>query len=222
VLAWLPKNKNITYFSWKGPYTIVSKLNPVTYGTVPEGKPDATSRVETIRNLTRTIITQPLTAMPKKSTSEWHCRDLKKGTFIIFRQITSSRIWKKRIFVGEVVSDYDEDEDLLAIHYHTDLGTNDHWRNFDPTKPLVDRKLKAEYKNKDGVSVTRRTKINSNSVPVIEDLMNHEIDILVGNFQLKNFRIPAEVAKQATEALKRDRPHAEPRKASHAPQKKKN
>jgi len=54
--------------------------------------------------------------MPKKATSEWHCRDLKKGTFIIFRQITSSRIWKKRISVGEIVSDYNEDEDLLAIH----------------------------------------------------------------------------------------------------------
>jgi len=52
--------------------------------------------------------------------------------------------------------------------------------------------------------------------------MNHEIDILVGNFQLKNFRVPAEVAKQASEAMKKDRPRAEPRKASHAPKKKEN
>mmetsp|Transcript_19126 Transcript_19126/g.61523 ORF Transcript_19126/g.61523 Transcript_19126/m.61523 type:complete len:576 (+) Transcript_19126:1815-3542(+) len=205
VLAWLPKTKNKLYFTWRRPYEIIEKMNPAVYKIRELGNPSARDRNESIRNLVRVRETRPVNFRVPPSTKE----TLQKGKMIVFRTPILKGRWKKNIYVGEIYTDReDEDDEWISVHFYSDLRPDDSWKNVDPTSRLNTRKVSPEWKTPNGVSFTDKNKKTARSEPVVNDYLPHEIEILAANFDLYSGQVPSKIIKKVYQEIeKRDRPH---------------
>lgn len=196
VLAWTPNVDNKLVYKWRGPYVIIKKHNPASYEVRDLYNPNQPSRNESIRNLALVHPREP--PMQLRPTPKVQGVPIQKGKFVIFR-IPSKRghRWRDQLWCGELFEGYDLDQDYVIIHYYADFGKNDNPRDVDLTSPLSSRVLLPMYEDPQGRVFTNPEKRDHNSQPVVTNFRSHEIEILYGNFDLINNKVPIKLATKA-------------------------
>ena len=196
-------------FRWTGPFVVRKKLNRATYYISTPTDPDniRLTSVQFLRAIQDSLFDASVDlADPRQyHVSSEFAQNFVQGRFVLFRMPRSGHAWKKEFHVGETFEPFDHANGVGCLHFYVDLGKDDLVKNFDPTKPLKDRVLLPEWKDKDGNSFTNPRRRTQASTPALHEFNADEIDIIVAPFDLHNKKIPKDVILKAQKVLQAGR-----------------
>lgn len=207
VLLYHPKVRNKLCQHWSGPYLIEKRLNPVAYWIRDELNPSAEPRRASIRHLAPAVLSAALEDTPSAHKVTVESPEVPPGKFIVFRRPQSRPgTWMSQLHVAEIFQPFEQNRRLYWLHHYRDFGPRAAARDYDPTQPLGERKVRPVFTIRSTGHHVVQGHVATNSEPFVEAVAPHEIEILAPPFDLFGLRVPKTICQQVYARLKENRP----------------